>query len=515
MLDKQMIAQLQTVFKKLTNTVELVYLQSGHAKQQELVLMLTEIADTSSNIKLSKSDKQTDSPYFFIKYNKKQNGISFLGIPSGHEFTSLILAILNSDNQGKLPDQGIINRIKNLNGPIELKTYISLSCENCPEVIQSLNLMTVFNSNFTHQMIDGEFAQEDIKKLKIQGVPSVIDGEVLISSGKTNLADLLTKLEQKYGSKKIKNLEQQDLGEYDVVVAGAGPAGAAAAIYSSRKGLKTALVAEKMGGQVKDTKGIENLISVTYTEGPALADKLSKHIAEYDIKLFEHRRIKSIENNKLKNIILDSGEFLKTKSIIVATGAKWRELGIEGEKKYTGRGVAYCPHCDGPYYKQKDVAVIGGGNSGVEAAIDLAGIVKSVVLFEFLPELKADKVLVNKLKSLKNVKIITNAQTNKVIGDDSKVTHLEYKERDTEKIKQVSLDGVFVQIGLLPNSKFIKDIVETNSFGEIIIDNKCRTNIKGIYAAGDVTTVPFKQIIIAMGEGAKASLTAFEDQTFN
>lgn len=511
MIDAQMLTQLQSVFEKLTNTVELVYSLSTHPKQNELLNLLTQLESTSLNIKISSSKEQTSAPSFFINYNGRKNGISFVGIPSGHEFTSLVLAILHSDNQGKLPDPGIINRIKQLKGPIELKTYIALSCETCPEVVQSLNLMAAVHSNFTHQMIDGEMAQDDIKALKIQGVPSVIAKGKLISSGKSNLATLLTTLEKQYGAEKPTQ-QNQNLGQYDVVIAGGGPAGAASAIYSARKGLKTALIAEKMGGQVQDTKGIENLISVTYTEGPALANQLVKHMAEYDIKIFEHRRIKSIENKTLKNLHLDSGEFLNTKALIVATGAQWRTLGIEGEKQYTGQGVGYCPHCDGPYYKGQDVAVIGGGNSGVEAAIDLSGIVKSVTLFEFASELKADKVLIDKLKSLDNAKILTNVQTTGIIGDGSKVTHLKYTDRQTKTTQQLPLNGVFVQIGLMPNSQFIKDIVKTNSFGEIIVDNKGRTNVNGIYAAGDVTTVPFKQIIIAMGEGAKAALTAFEDQ---
>jgi NADH-dependent peroxiredoxin subunit F len=361
-------------------------------------------------------------------------------------------------------------------------------------------------------MIDGAVMQDEVKRLGIQGVPSVMSGDKLISSGKIGLVELITKLEQKFGiDQNLEFKENLDLGEFDVVVVGAGPGGASAAIYSARKGLKTAIIAEKIGGQVQDTKGIENLISVKYTEGPMLAAQLAQHISAYDIKLLEHRRIKSVGEGKIKNIQLESGEFLLAKSLIIATGAKWRELGIPGEKEYLGRGVAFCPHCDGPYFKGKDIAVIGGGNSGVEAAIDLAGIVNSVTVIEYNSSLKADKVLVDKLTSLKNVRIITNARSNRVLGDNGKVTALEYEDRANGELKAVSLEGIFVQIGLIPNSNFIKDVVETNKFGEIIIDEKCRTNVPGIYAAGDVTNVPYKQIIIAMGEGAKAGLTSFED----
>ncbi|CBW26376.1 alkyl hydroperoxide reductase subunit F [Halobacteriovorax marinus SJ] len=510
MLDSQILDQLKGVYQNLENQIELVYNNSEHAKQAELVEMLNSLAQTSDKISVSASSESANAPSFSIKYNGEFNGVSFVGIPGGHEFTSLVLAILNSDLKGKLPDEGIIRRIKSIKGDVKLRTYISLSCENCPEVVQSLNLISILNSNISHEMVDGEFEQEEIERLKIQGVPSVMVGDELFSSGKTNLAALLTKLEEKFGSVDLSD-EDRELGTFDVVVVGAGPAGASAAIYSARKGLKTVVIAEKVGGQVSDTKGIENLISVPYTEGPELSSKLLGHMNEYDISILEHRLVKKVENSSLKELTLSSGETLKTKSLIIATGAKWRELGIEGEKEYTGRGVAYCPHCDGPYYKGKDVAVIGGGNSGVEAAIDLAGIVKSVTLYEFLTELKADEVLVKKLESLDNVNIIKNARTSKVIGDGDKVVALEYENREDGSLHEQKLDGVFVQIGLSPNSSFIKDVVNTNKFGEIEIDTKCRTNIAGIYAAGDVTTVPYKQIIISMGEGAKAALAAFED----
>lgn len=514
MLDNNIVEQLRTVFAKLENTVELVYAKSAHADQDQLVDMLEQVAGTSSHITIKPSDEAAHIPTFHLEYKGAKNGITFRGIPSGHEFTSLILAILNSDGKGKFPDEKIIERIKRLKGPIKLKTFISLTCENCPDVVQTLNQMAVIHGNFEHDMVDGGYAQDEIKALGVQGVPSVIAHSKLVYSGRLNLVDLLSKLEETFGVDFEKNQEvkDQNLGVFDVVVIGGGPAGASAAIYSVRKGLKTALLAEKIGGQVQETKGIENLIGVKYTEGPALAAQLHQHISEYPVALFEHRRVKNIKQDSLKLIELEGGEYLSAKAIIVTTGAKWRELGIPGEKEYIGRGVAFCPHCDGPYYKNKKIAVVGGGNSGVEAAIDLAGIVKEVVLFEFMPELKADKVLVDKLKSLPNVSIVTEARTSQVLGDGEKVLGLEYENRKTGEIMKVDLDGIFVQIGLLPNSAFVKDIVETTKFGEIIIDAKGRTSAEGIYAAGDVTTVPYKQIIIAMGEGAKAALAAFEDQ---
>jgi alkyl hydroperoxide reductase subunit F len=517
MLDIGMIEQLKNVFTKLENEIHLVYKKSSHEDQNKLLDLFKDLNATSNKIITRESELENNlSPEFSIEFKGKFNGISFKGIPTGHEFTSLVLAILNSDGKGKFPDPQMISRIKNLKGPVELSTFVSLTCENCPDVVQNLNLMSIIHGDFKHQMIDGAYYQNEIEKLKIQGVPSVMSGTKLISSGKIELIDLIAKLESEFGiaENANTNIENLDLGEFDVVVIGAGPAGVSSAIYSARKGLKTAIVAERIGGQVKDTKGIENLISVPYTEGPMLADQLNTHMREYPIKILEHRRVLKVVNDNLKYIEFESGEFLKTKTMIVATGAKWRELNIPGEKEYIGRGVAFCPHCDGPYYKGKDVAVVGGGNSGIEAAIDLAQIVKSVTVFEFMDKLKADEVLVQKCKALPNIKMITNAKTETVIGDGSKVTSLVYLDRETNELKDYKLDGIFVQIGLLPNSQFVKDIVQTNKMGEIIVDEKNRTNVKGIFAAGDVTTIPFKQIIISMGDGAKAALAAFEELKF-
>lgn len=404
MLDANILEQLKSVYSALENDVTLVLSKSEHEKQSELVEMIKEIASTSSKISVKESSLEAKIPTLTLEYKGQPTGVTFKGIPGGHEFTSLVLAILNADGKGRLPDESILKRVKRLKGPIEIRTYISLSCENCPEVVQALNIMALQRSDFSHTMIDGGLAQEEVEALKIQGVPSVINGSKLLSSGKAGFAELIAKLEEEFGTEESSTLNTEDLnlGEYDVVVVGAGPAGASAAIYSARKGLKTAMIADRIGGQVQDTKGIENLISVKYTEGPHLASQLYQHISHYDIKFLEHRKVKEIENGNLKKVVMESGEHLTTRSLIVATGAKWRELGIPGEKEHLGKGVAFCPHCDGPYFRGKDIAVIGGGNSGVEAAIDLAGIVKSVAVFEFMPALKADQVLVDKLKALPN-----------------------------------------------------------------------------------------------------------------
>lgn len=511
MLDVAIIEQLKGVFANLERTVVIKVSRSSHAEQAQLMELLQDVASSSAQIKIEESTDQSDVPKFELLAGGKATGVSFRGIPGGHEFSSLILSILYADGKGKQPDAGVKARIKNLKGPVRLTTYISLECENCPEVVQALNLMATLHPDFKHEMVDGGFAQDEVESLGIQGVPSVIADGQLLHSGKVQLIDLLSKLETYFGTQ---NSEQKEvnLGIFDVAVIGGGPAGASAAIYSVRKGLRTALIAERFGGQLQDTKGIENMISVNYTEGAKLAAQINEHVTSYPVEIFEHRRVNQITGKELKRIQMESGEYLDAKAVIIATGAKWRELGIPGEKEHIGQGVAFCAHCDGPFYKGKKVVVVGGGNSGVEAGIDLAGIASEVVLLEYSDKLKADDVLVDKLKALPNATIVTNAKSTRVVGDGKKVVGIEYLDRKTEKLEQIGTDGVFVQIGLLPNTQFLKGLVELTSYGEIVVDGKGRTSVPGIYAAGDVTTIPFKQIVIAMGDGAKVALTAFEDR---
>lgn len=513
MLDAELKTQLKSLFADLSGNVELVFDDTPHQSQGELLSMLNDVASASPSIRVRSSSQKSATPYFRIYREGRPMGAAFRGIPGGHEFSSLVLAILNSDGKGKMPEAAISSRIKGLKGPISIKTYVSLSCDNCPDVVQALNQMATLHDDFVHEMADGAFVQDEINALGIQGVPAVVANGRLIHSGRIQYLDLLKKLEDHFGSRKVQSAAE-NLGHFDVVVVGGGPAGVSAAIYSSRKGMKTALIAEKIGGQVQDTKGIENLIGITYTEGPQLAAQLYRHVAAYPVKVFEQRRVKRVTQENTRKIELESGDSLTADTLIVATGAKWRELSVPGEKEYLGRGVAYCPHCDGPFYKGKKVAVVGGGNSGVEAAIDLAGIVREVVLFEFNDALKADKVLVEKLQSLPNVSIVTSAKTTEIIGDGSKVTAIAYEDRKSGEPAKLDLDGVFIQIGLLPNSAFLKGIVELTKFGEIAVDEKGRTSAPGIYAAGDVADIPFKQIVIAMGDGAKAALAAFEDRMY-
>jgi alkyl hydroperoxide reductase subunit F len=520
MLDTELKNQLQSLFAELKSEIRFDVHSSTHSDQAELLTFLEEVASTSLHLSVLRSTVESPIPRFDLARDTQPTGIRFSGIPTGHEFTSLILAILNADDRGKLPEPRMRERIRDIRGPVRLRTYISLTCENCPDVVQALNQLALIHPDLHHEMIDGAYAQDDITRLGIQGVPSVVviqDGqERMIHSGRIGFLDLVAKLETTFGKQETtRKAEPENLGQFDMAVIGGGPAGISAAIYSVRKGLKTALIVEKIGGQVRETQGIENLISVPYTEGPELSQRLVEHLSKYPVKIFENQRAASLAQDRAndgRRITLESEDFLSATSTIIATGAKWRQLGVPGEQEYIGRGVAFCPHCDGPYYKGKKVAVVGGGNSGVEAAIDLAGIVQEVVLIEYNPELKADQILVDRLKSLSNVSILTNAKTLEIEGNSQKVQGLRYEDRASTDARRLELDGVFVQIGLIPNTAFVKGTLELTPFGEIKVDEKCRTSLAGVYAAGDVTTTPYKQIIISMGEGAKAALAAFEDR---
>lgn len=511
MLEPALKEQLKSIFASLNSSYTFhIQVAPSHESRTELLELLGDVASTSERIDLQTSEGERLA--FSILKDGHPTGISFRGVPNGHEFTSLLLAILNLDGKGKnFPDEGICHRVKALKGPIRLTTYVSLTCTNCPDVVQALNAMTTLNPQITHEMVDGALYQEEVDALHIQGVPAVFADGKLLHVGRGEFGELLAKLESQYGIEE--SAAQQPAKNYDVIVVGGGPAGSSAAIYSARKGLKVAVVAERIGGQVKETVGIENLISVPETTGTVLADNLRTHLSCYPIDILEHRRVESVEIlEETKAITTSAGEQLLAPAVIIATGASWRKLNVPGEADYLGKGVAFCPHCDGPFYKGKHVAVVGGGNSGIEAAIDLAGICAKVIVFEFMDELKADRVLQERLRSLPNVEVFCHSQTTEVVGNGEKLTALRIKDRKTDEERLVSLDGVFVQIGLSANSGPFASVVETNRIGEIVIDTHCRTNVPGLYAAGDVSTVPYKQIIISMGEGAKAALAAFDDR---
>ncbi len=511
MLENALKEQLRGIFSELSSNYKLlIELNPQHPKAAELTEFLGDFADCSSKIECE--SVSGEALKFTIVKDSIISGISFRAIPNGHEFTSLILAILNLDGKGKnLPDDFTTQRIKRLVGEINLTTYMSLTCTNCPDIVQSLNVMAIIGAGVKHEAVDGALYQDEVNELGIQSVPTVYaDGE-LLHVGRGSIGDLLAKLEERYGSQQS---DHKITREYDVVVAGGGPAGATAALYLARKGLKVGVVAQKIGGQVNETSAIENIPSVASTTGTTLAADLRKHMEEYPtIELLENRIIEEVETEAgIKRLTIKGGEVIEAKQLIIATGAQWRKLGIEGESEYIGRGVAFCPHCDGPLFKDKSVAVIGGGNSGVEAAIDLAGICKKVYLYEFMESLKADNVLQEKLRSLPNVEIFTNFQTTRILGDGSRVVGLEAKNRTTEELTLTNLDGLFIQIGLSANSAVFKDLVSVNRVGEIEVDRNGRTSLNGVYAAGDVTDVSYKQIIISMGEGAKAALAAFDDR---
>ena len=485
-------------------------LQTGeHVKRPELIDFLSAIAAVSDNLLLEERDcgATLRSPVsFFLEVNGESTGIIFSGIPSGHEFNSLVLAILRSSGTALKLDDGIQTMVAAIKETLHFEVFVSLSCHNCPDVVQALNQFALLNNNVSAEMIDGGFYPDLIEQRDIQGVPSVYLNGELFANGKVDTAKIIEKLQLLYPY--LNATKTESLPLQDVLIVGGGPAGISAAVYSARKGLKVTVVAETIGGQVKDTMGIENLISVSSTTGPKLTGDLLTHMNDYEVTLKEHLRVTDIAKGEVKSVTLSSGEIIETKTIIIATGARWRELGVPGEKENIGNGVAYCPHCDGPFFKGKDVAVIGGGNSGIEAALDLAGIVKSVTVFEFLPELKADKILVDQAKLRDNITLHTNVASKQIIATNGKVSAIEYQHRETEQLHQQALDGVFVQIGLIPNSQFVQQVVELTPYGEVMIDEHGQTSEPGIFACGDVTTVPFKQIVISMGEGAKASLSA-------
>ena len=484
-----------------------------HEKADEFLDFISDFTSCSNKLSYKTNTVDTAELKFSILKNGQPTGISLRGIPGGHEFSSLLLAILNADEKGKnLPDDATSQRIRRLNGPIDIKTFVSLTCTNCPDVVQTLNIMALLNPNISHTMIDGSVFPTEADAMNIQAVPAVYANGKLIHIGRSNLSELLDKLNELVGSQ-AQDEPICNPRVYDVLVIGGGPAGSSAAIYSARKGLRVAIVAERIGGQVKETVGIENLISTTYITGSRLANALKEHISKYNIEIFENRKIDTVAlQGYEKTVTTKNGEIFKAPAVIIATGAGWRKLGVEGESEYIGHGVAFCPHCDGPFYKDKHVAVIGGGNSGIEAAIDLAGICSKVSVFEFADSLRADTVIQEKAKSLSNVEIFTSSQTTKIIGNGKTVTAIKVRNRQTDEEYEYPLDGIFVQIGLSPNSSPFKEQVEITPNGEIKIDTFCRTSTSGVYAAGDVSTVPYKQIIIAMGEGAKAALSAFDDR---
>lgn len=510
-LDAPTTAQLKAYLANLRRPVELVATLDETPKSAEMRSLVEEIAAQSDQVTARFDGTDERAPSFAIRADEGRAQAVFAGLPMGHEFTSLVLALLHVGGHPPKEDADLLDQVRGLDGPLHFETFFSLTCQNCPDVVQALNIMAALNPNITHVAIDGALYKEEVERRQIMAVPTVFLNGQPFGSGRMDLAQIVAKLDTNAASRAAEKIGAKD--PFDVLIIGGGPAGAAAAIYAARKGVRTGVVAERFGGQVLDTMGIENFISVQHTEGPKLVAQLEQHVMEYEVDVMNLQ--KAIElvpagADGLHEIRLENGASLKTKTLILSTGARWRQMNAPGEDEYRNKGVAYCPHCDGPLFKGKRTAVIGGGNSGVEAAIDLAGIVANVTLIEFDNQLRADAVLQKKLRSMPNVTIVTSALTTQVLGDGAKVTGLVYKDRETDELHTVELEGIFVQIGLVPNTEWLKGTIELSPRGEIEVDARGSTSLPGVFAAGDATTVPYKQIIIAMGEGSKAGLSAFD-----
>ncbi|WP_195571471.1 alkyl hydroperoxide reductase subunit F [Paenibacillus sp. 1001270B_150601_E10] len=502
-LDQELKNQLAQYLDLLEGEVVLKVSAGTDKASEEMLSLIDELATMSSKITVEHTTLSR-TPSFSVNRVGEETGITFAGTPLGHEFTSLVLALLQVSGRPPKVEQSVIDQIKSIKGEYKFETYISLSCHNCPDVVQALNLMSLLNPGISHTMIDGAVFKDEVESKDIMSVPSVFLNGEFFESGRMNVEEILAKIGSAPDASEFDNKEP-----FDVLVVGSGPAGASAAIYAARKGIRTGILAERIGGQVNDTLGIENFISVKYTEGPKLVASIEEQIKEYPIDVMKLQRAKRLEKKDLIEVELENGAVLKSKTVILSTGARWRNIGVPGEAEFKNKGVAYCPHCDGPLFTGKDVAVVGGGNSGIEAAIDLAGIVKHVTVLEFAPELKADAVLQDRLHSLPNVTVLKNVQTKEITGTD-KVDGITYIDRDSGEEKHVELQGVFVQIGLVPNTEWLEGTLERTRMGEIIVDSRGATTIPGVFAAGDCTNSPYKQIIISMGSGATAALGAFD-----
>ena len=512
MLDSSIQAQLKSYLERLQAPIELVASLDDSAAAAELRELLGEIAALSDKVSVRHDGSDSRRPSFQISRVGADMGVRFAAVPMGHEFTSLVLALLQAGGHPPKVEPDVIEQIRSLEGDFAFETWMSLSCHSCPEVVQALNLMAVLNPRIRHVAIDGAVFKDEVDALGIMAVPAVFLNGQPFGSGRMELAEILAKVDTGAAARAAARLAKVE--PYDVLIVGGGPAGAAAAVYAARKGIRTGIVAERFGGQTLDTLGIENYPSVLATDGPKFAAALEAHVRAYDVELINNQRVQALQPaasaGGMASVKLANGAELKARTVVLAPGAQWRNIGVPGEAEYRTKGVAYCPHCDGPLFKGKAVGVIGGGNSGVEAAIDLAGIVGHVTVLEFLDQLKADAVLVKKLLSLPNVTVHLNAQTLEILGDGSRMNALRFKDRTSGAETTLELAGVFVQIGLVPSTGFLKGTVELSRFGEIVVDARGATSVPGVFAAGDATTVPYKQIVIAAGDGAKAALSAFD-----
>jgi NADH-dependent peroxiredoxin subunit F len=509
MLDSSLKAQLKEHLQRISRPVELVASIDDGDRSREMLELLHDIQSVCDRISIDVRRHDSErKPSFALRRPGFEPQVRFAGLPMGHEFTSLVLALLQTGGHLPKVDAAVADQIRSLDGEYRFETFVSLTCQSCPDVVQALNLMAVLNPNVRHTMIDGAAFQDEVQARQVMAVPAIYLNGQPFAQGRMELAEILERLDAGSAAREAARLRAK--APFDVLVIGGGPAGAAAAIYAARKGIRTGIAAERLGGQLLDTVGIENFISVKETQGHSLAAGLEGHVATYDVDVMNLQRAQALVPGDLIEVQLAGGGTLRSRSVVVATGARWREIGVPGEREYRNRGVAYCPHCDGPLFKGRRVAVIGGGNSGVEAAIDLAGLVSHVWVIEYDAQLRADAILKAKLQSLPNVTIITAAQTTEITGDGARVTGLAYRDRQSGIPHTLELAGVFVQIGLIPNTDWLKGVVKLSSRGEIEVDARGQTSVPGVFAAGDCTVVPYKQIVIAVGEGAKASLGAFD-----
>jgi NADH-dependent peroxiredoxin subunit F len=511
MLDDTLKAQLQQYLALLRQPIRLIASLDDSETGTDMKSLLETIVSLSDKVTLDTLGNDARKPSFVVAREGETSGVRFAGLPLGHEFTSLVLALLWTGGHPPKVEPEVIDSIKALDGDFNFEVYMSLTCHNCPDVVQALSLMAIFNPKVKTVVIEGGAFQKEVEERQIMAVPMVFLNGQVFGSGRMSVEEIVAKLDTGAATREAAKLDAKD--PYEVLIVGGGPAGAAAAVYAARKGIRVGVAAERFGGQTNDTMAIENYISVLETDGPKFSAALEAQVRHYGVDIMNMQRADKLipaGADGLVQVQMENGATLKAKTVILSTGARWRNVNVPGEAEYKNKGVAYCPHCDGPLFKGKRTAVIGGGNSGIEAAIDLAGIVEHVTVIEFAEQLKADAVLVNKLHSLPNVTVHTNAQTTEITGDGSKVNGIRYKDRATGTEHHVELAGVFVQIGLVPNTEFLKGTVELSKFGEIVVDAKGHTNVPGVFAAGDCTTVPYKQIVIAAGEGAKAALSAFD-----
>lgn len=519
MIGNDVKKQIRDYLRHLRYNIIIESFLQADVRSRELGVLLSEISKLSGKAEYHENKSGSHAvrrPSFVIRRVDSEVSVGFAGLPLDHEFDTLVLALLQVGGHPPRLTEHEIEQIKSISEDCHFESYFSPACHNCPEVVQSLNMMSIINPKITHTAIDGSLFSCEVGERDIRSVPQIFLNKEFFLSGRCNVTDILRKLGKTADicGLAAKNPVTGVTGRFDVLVIGGGPAGVSAAIYTARKGLRTGLVAENFGGNVQEIALIENLISVPEIIGGTLVRNMAQHLRRYEVEFMHgvqvERMFAPTEVGGWFDIRLDRGDPLKARTVIAATGAGWRRLSVEGEETYYCRGVSCCSHSDGLAYRDKDIAVIGGGNNGVSTAINMAGIAAHVTLLQNRPALVADSILQEKLKSLLNVRVLLNAETIEIRGDGRQVTGLRWKNREDGHTNSLMVDGIFVQIGFKPNVGWLENQVALSPYGEIVTDLRGRTSLPGFFAAGDVTTLPDKQIIIAMGTGARAALSAFD-----